>query len=69
MKKKISRRDFLQIAAIGATSALAVSCGVLAPNIEPEPDSMAEPTDLSQPESSVLQVSPPPAPLQTTAGV
>jgi len=55
MKKKISRRDFLQIAAIGATSALAVSCGVLAPNIEPEPDSMAEPTDLSQPESSVRQ--------------
>jgi len=48
MKKKISRRDFLRIAALGTTSALAFSCGVFAP----KPDSMAEPTDLSQPESS-----------------
>ena len=47
MKKKINRRDFLRIAMLGTTSALAFSCGVFAP----KPDSMAEPTDLPQPEA------------------
>ncbi len=51
MKKKINRRDFLRIAALGTTSALALSCGVFAP----KPDSVAEPTDLPQPETSARE--------------
>lgn len=37
MKKKFNRRDFLKVASIGTASALALSCGVLAPDEETEP--------------------------------
>lgn len=48
MKKKINRRDFLRIAALGAASALAYSCGGFAPG----DDAAAEPSGVSQPNAS-----------------
>ncbi len=51
MRRKFTRRDFLKAASIGTASAIALSCGMIeTPHPPPtiEPDSVAEPTDISQ---------------------